>query len=51
MVGDVVGRGVEAAALMAQLRTALRAYAFEGHAPAEVVDRLNRLLVYLRRRR
>ena len=29
---------------MAQLRTTLRAYAFDGHAPAEVVDRLNRML-------
>ena len=32
-----------AAALMAQLRTALRAYAFDGHPPADVVGRLNRL--------
>jgi serine phosphatase RsbU (regulator of sigma subunit)/anti-sigma regulatory factor (Ser/Thr protein kinase) len=46
-VGDVVGHGLPAAALMAQLRTALRAYAFEGHGPSEVVDRLNRLLAYL----
>ena len=29
---------------MAQLRTALRAYAVEGHAPAAVVDRVNRLM-------
>src|SRR5215217_114853 len=43
VVGDVMGRGVEAAALMAQLRTAVRAYAFEGHAPVSVADRLNRL--------
>jgi serine phosphatase RsbU (regulator of sigma subunit)/putative methionine-R-sulfoxide reductase with GAF domain/anti-sigma regulatory factor (Ser/Thr protein kinase) len=48
VVGDVVGRGVEAAALMAQLRTALRAYAFDGHGPAEVVDRVNGLLMFLR---
>jgi serine phosphatase RsbU (regulator of sigma subunit)/anti-sigma regulatory factor (Ser/Thr protein kinase) len=47
-VGDVVGRGLPAAALMAQLRTTLRAYAFDGHPPAEVVDRLNRMLAYLR---
>jgi serine phosphatase RsbU (regulator of sigma subunit)/anti-sigma regulatory factor (Ser/Thr protein kinase) len=47
-VGDVVGRGLPAASLMAQLRTTLRAYAFDGHPPAEVVDRLNRMLVYLR---
>jgi GAF domain-containing protein/anti-sigma regulatory factor (Ser/Thr protein kinase) len=47
-VGDVVGRGLPAAALMAQLRTTLRAYAFDGHDPAQVVDRLNRMLAYLR---
>jgi anti-sigma regulatory factor (Ser/Thr protein kinase) len=29
---------------MAQLRTALRAYAFDGHGPAEVVERVNRML-------
>ena len=33
-VGDVVGHGLPAAALMAQLRTALRAYAFDGQRPA-----------------
>jgi anti-sigma regulatory factor (Ser/Thr protein kinase) len=43
VIGDVVGRGVEAGALMAQVRTALRAYALEGHPPATVVDLLNRL--------
>jgi serine phosphatase RsbU (regulator of sigma subunit)/anti-sigma regulatory factor (Ser/Thr protein kinase) len=47
-IGDVVGRGLPAAALMAQLRTALRAYAFDGHPPSEVTERLNRLLAYLR---
>jgi serine phosphatase RsbU (regulator of sigma subunit)/anti-sigma regulatory factor (Ser/Thr protein kinase) len=46
-VGDVVGHGLPAAALMAQLRTALRAYAFDGHSPSHVVDRLNRILAYL----
>jgi serine phosphatase RsbU (regulator of sigma subunit)/anti-sigma regulatory factor (Ser/Thr protein kinase) len=46
-VGDVVGRGLPAAALMAQLRTALRAYAFDGHPPAAVVERLNRMLSQL----
>jgi GAF domain-containing protein len=43
VIGDVVGRGIAAAALMAQLRTALRAYAFDGHPPGAVVGRLNRL--------
>jgi GAF domain-containing protein/anti-sigma regulatory factor (Ser/Thr protein kinase) len=42
--GDVVGHGVGAAAVMAQLRTALRAYALEGHPPAMVVERVNALL-------
>ena len=32
---------------MAQLRTALRAYAFDGYAPGEVVDRLNRMLAHI----
>jgi len=41
-IGDVVGHGIRAAALMGQLRTALRAYAQEGHGPGaalELVDR------------
>jgi anti-anti-sigma factor len=46
-IGDVVGRGLPAAALMAQLRTAVRAYAFDGHDPAAVVDRVNHLLSYV----
>ena len=33
-IGDVAGHGLRAAALMGQLRTGLRAYALEGHAPA-----------------
>jgi GAF domain-containing protein/anti-sigma regulatory factor (Ser/Thr protein kinase) len=43
-VGDVVGHGLEAAAVMAQLRTALRAYAADGHDPASTVERVNRLM-------
>jgi serine phosphatase RsbU (regulator of sigma subunit)/anti-sigma regulatory factor (Ser/Thr protein kinase) len=43
-VGDVVGHGMEAAAVMAQLRTALRAYAVDGHPPGDVVERVNRLM-------
>jgi serine phosphatase RsbU (regulator of sigma subunit)/anti-sigma regulatory factor (Ser/Thr protein kinase) len=43
-VGDVVGHGIASAAIMAQLRTALRAYAIEGHAPATVVDLVNQLM-------
>ena len=47
VIGDVVGRGIEAAATMSQLRTALRAYAIEGLEPAEVVAKLHRLVEHL----
>ena len=50
-VGDVVGHGIEAAAVMAQLRTALRAYAAEGHPPGDVVERVNSLMLDLGPRR
>jgi GAF domain-containing protein/anti-sigma regulatory factor (Ser/Thr protein kinase) len=43
-VGDVVGHGLGAAATMAQLRTALRAYAVEGYGPSEVVEKVNRMM-------
>ena len=48
VIGDVVGRGIEAAATMSQLRTALRAYAVEGLEPAVVVRKLHRLVEHLR---
>jgi anti-sigma regulatory factor (Ser/Thr protein kinase) len=44
VMGDVVGRGITAAALVGKLRNALRAYALEGHEPGDVVERLNALL-------
>jgi anti-anti-sigma factor len=47
VIGDVVGRGIEAAATMSQLRTALRAYAVEGLEPAVVVAKLHRLVDHL----
>ena len=47
VVGDVVGHGLEPAAVMAQLRTAVRAYAADGHEPAEVVARVNHLMWHL----
>jgi PAS domain S-box-containing protein len=47
VIGDVVGRGIEAAATMSQLRTALRAYAIEGLEPAEVVRKLHQLVDHL----
>ncbi|MDQ3767234.1 MAG: SpoIIE family protein phosphatase [Actinomycetota bacterium] len=43
-VGDVIGRGVRAASVMGQTRTAFRAYALDGNRPETVVARLNRLL-------
>ncbi|HEV2784910.1 MAG TPA: SpoIIE family protein phosphatase, partial [Solirubrobacteraceae bacterium] len=47
VIGDVVGRGLEAAATMSQLRNALRAYAVEGLEPAAVVAKLHRLVEHL----
>ncbi len=44
VAGDVVGHGVTAAATMAQLRTALRAYAVEGHPAGGAVERVNSLI-------
>jgi len=44
VVGDVVGKGVEAAAAMGQLRHCLRTYAFEGLEPAAALERLNVLV-------
>ncbi len=44
VMGDVVGRGFRAAALMGQLRSALRAYAFDGNEPWELMTKLNTLL-------
>ena len=43
VIGDVAGRGVQAAAVMAQLRNSLRAYAYESHPPATTLERLNTL--------
>jgi serine phosphatase RsbU (regulator of sigma subunit) len=37
----VMGRGIRAAAVMGQVRAALRGYALEGHSPATVLRRLN----------
>ncbi|WP_331273033.1 SpoIIE family protein phosphatase [Motilibacter deserti] len=44
VVGDVAGHGVAAAAAMAQVRTALRAYLLDGHGPAAALDRLDNLV-------
>ena len=45
VMGDVVGHDLQAASSMGQLRNALRAYAAEGAAPEEVLQRLNHLCV------
>ncbi|MFJ9906307.1 SpoIIE family protein phosphatase [Streptomyces sp. NPDC101152] len=44
IIGDVQGHSTAAATLMGQMRTALRAYAVEGHPPDVVVSHANRLL-------
>src|SRR5205807_1059861 len=46
-VGDVVGHGLRAAAVMSRLRNSLRAFAFEGHEPARVVELLNEMVHFL----
>ena len=43
-IGDVVGHGIPAAALMGQLRTALRAHALEGLSPAQTLERTDRFV-------
>ena len=42
VVGDVVGHGVEAAAVMSQLRTALRMQIFLGHSIVEALEAVDR---------
>ena len=44
VVGDVVGHGLRAAAVMGQLRNSMRAYALVDTSPANIVARLGRLL-------
>ncbi|HEX8856871.1 MAG TPA: PAS domain-containing protein [Thermoleophilaceae bacterium] len=43
-MGDVTGHGVGAAAMMGELRHALRAYAIEGIDPGEIAERLDKLI-------
>ncbi|MFI1206694.1 SpoIIE family protein phosphatase [Streptomyces sp. NPDC020802] len=45
VIGDVQGHNAQAATIMGQMRTALRAYAVEGHPPDVVVSHANRLLM------
>jgi GAF domain-containing protein/anti-sigma regulatory factor (Ser/Thr protein kinase) len=42
-VGDVMGKGAPAAALMGQVRSAIRAYAVSGQTPTEVLSSLDSL--------
>lgn len=51
LVGDVLGKGVEAAALTSTARHTLRTTALEGDAPATMLQRLNRALLYLQAER
>lgn len=51
VIGDVVGRGVLAASVMAEIRTALRAYMMQGHELTEVITMLNELLISMGRSR
>lgn len=44
VVGDVVGQGPAAAAVMGQLRSALAAYLLDGHRPAAALARLSRFV-------
>ncbi|WP_405577383.1 SpoIIE family protein phosphatase [Streptomyces sp. NBC_01190] len=47
VIGDVQGHDVHAAGLMTQLRTAVHAYAAEGHGPDAVLSRASRFLADL----
>jgi serine phosphatase RsbU (regulator of sigma subunit)/anti-sigma regulatory factor (Ser/Thr protein kinase) len=51
VIGDVVGRGVLAASVMAEIRTALRAYMAQGHELTAVLSMLNELLISMGRSR
>ncbi len=48
VIGDVVGHDVEAAAAMGQLRSVVRAYAFDGGPPGRVLDRVDQLVAGMR---
>ncbi|GAA1977557.1 hypothetical protein GCM10009718_12460 [Isoptericola halotolerans] len=48
VIGDVVGHDVEAAAAMGQLRSVVRAYAYELTTPGTVLDRVDQLVTGMR---
>jgi len=45
VIGDVMGRGVQAAAQMGQLQATVRAYALDGHGPAAILTRLDKVVL------
>lgn len=47
VIGDVEGHSIAAAATMAQLRSAVRAFAAANHAPGDVMSGVNRTLIDL----
>ncbi len=47
VVGDVEGHAIDSAVTMAQVRSAVVAYAIEGHHPSAILDRTSRLLAEL----
>ncbi|AXU16763.1 SpoIIE family protein phosphatase [Streptomyces clavuligerus] len=48
VIGDIQGHNVTAAALMGQVRTAVRAYVAVGQPPGQVMESTNRLLIDLK---
>ncbi len=49
VIGDVAGKGPEAAAVTAMVRHAARSASVEGHGPAEVLQSVNRVLLSARK--
>jgi hypothetical protein len=45
VIGDVAGKGVRAASLMGELRTAVRAYALDEREPQRILGQVNRLVL------
>jgi len=45
VIGDVSGKGLEAATLTATIRNTLRAFAYDETSPARVVERVNRIAI------
>lgn len=45
VIGDVAGKGLRAAAVMGEIRMALKAYSLQSSSPIELVENLNRLVM------